>query len=548
MINLTKLSNRRQGAALALLLAIQIALVLAAASRAAGEHNEFLPEGGLYMPTVQSTPNDPDVAGHNCRYGIAVLGNGQLDWLEEFAAGWHLNFGVYSLPASNGAEFVPIVRVEQNKTPEGVYLPSYTVIPELNDDNLGHQIDLRPGALWIVGNEVDRGPDPGMIEGGQGDIFPALYAEAYHEVYHYIKERDPSAKVGISGLVEVTPGRLQYLDITWDTYRQLYGVNMPVDVWNMHLYILPEALPNGQPNGIANIALGTDPGLAIRESGLDPAQCPLDSVYCYAEHDDVSIFVDQVVAMRSWMRDRGLRDKPLILSEFSLLYPYIPSGQGCYLQDEYGNCFTPERVTAYLNATFDYLESAVDPELGYPLDENRLVQQWLWFSMNNTGYVGDVSDLVRDDQLTMVGQAFKDYVLARPMTLNLFPDRLSYTSAFTEGGTADVELWATLRNNGNDTPRGELKVTFYSDPFLTVEIGSYTIPAPGDYFAGATGCARNEIRASTTWNDLTAGVHQYWVKVDSNGQYSESNESDNVASGYAIVNPQRSLLPLVTGE
>ena len=54
------------------------------------------------------------------------------------------------------------------------------------------------------------------------------------------------------------------------------------------------------------------------------------------------------------------------------------------------------RLTSFLNGTVNYLESATDASLGYPLDGNRLVQQWMWFSVNTSG-AGSVANLVTDD-------------------------------------------------------------------------------------------------------------------------------------------------------
>ena len=34
------------------------------------------------------------------------------------------------------------------------------------------------------------------------------------------------------------PRRLQYLDLVWDNYLSTYGTEIPVDVWNVHIYIL----------------------------------------------------------------------------------------------------------------------------------------------------------------------------------------------------------------------------------------------------------------------------------------------------------------------
>ena len=300
--------------------------------------------------------------------------------------------------------------------------------PPLTDAGLGALVASQPGALWLVGNEPDRGPNPENCAGrDQDDTHPEIYAQAYHDTYQFIKSRDATARVAIAGLVEATPGRLQYLEKVWQTYQQRYQTKIPVDVWSMHLYILPEARPDGAPNGIANVALGTDPALAIRESGDQKERCADPGVYCWAEHDDLTTFAQQVVAMRTWMQQHGERDKPLIVSEYGQLYPFTGyddpvNPTRCFLMDEYGKCFTQARVTSFLNRTFDYLESATDANLGYPQDGNRLVQQWMWYSVYTSG-LGNVSNLVTSDLrgLTQPGTAFRDTVASRPTYVNLVP-------------------------------------------------------------------------------------------------------------------------------
>lgn len=505
-------------------------------------------ETGRDQSTVPASNVDDTIAESglaNCRYGVASLSGSHMDWVDELGAGWYLNFSPISLPAPNDAEFVPVIKIKQNKTPSGQYLPAYTVTPSLTDTELGITIDNNPGALWVVGNEVDRGPDPGEIESPQGDTFPEIYAQAYHQVYHYIKQRDPTAQVAISALVQVTPGRLQYLDIVWDTYLDMYGGSIPVDVWNMHLYVLPEVNADGDPNGIATVALGSDPAVAKREGGGDPAQCPLDDVYCFAEHDDLSIFEDQIYDMRRWMLDHGQRNKPLILSEFSLLYPYeVDPGGTCFLQDEFGECFTPERVVDFLNGTMSILESLGYPGLGYPPDNNRLVQQWLWFSVSNVGNTGYVSDLMQDGQLTVVGEVFQDIVLSNTSYVNLLPSSVSNPTADSVNGLADVTLTVTIRNNGNKTAEDSFFVTFFKDPELTQVIGWAEVPAPSSSNQGMTGCARREISVSTVWEDLPSGIYPYWVKVDSSQNIPETDENDNVGSGLVMIDPIRSFLPV----
>ncbi len=74
------------------------------------------------------------------------------------------------------------------------------VYPALTEASLGNLVRAMPGSIWIVGNEPDRGPSPGSCsQGAQGDTFPEVYARAYHDVYAFIKQRDPSARIANAG-------------------------------------------------------------------------------------------------------------------------------------------------------------------------------------------------------------------------------------------------------------------------------------------------------------------------------------------------------------
>lgn len=534
------LTSRYQGVTRFLLICALIGLPLIARS----ESGELVQEPRAYLPFIGLSQAIP-LPYPNCRYGTSPRTLDQLDWLPELGAGWFLTFGG-SVQGPEGIEAVRVIWVEQDKDDDGNYLPGYWTSPELTDASLGALIGTNPGGLWIVGNEVDRGPDPGEINSPQGDTFPEIYALAYHDVYHFIKQRDPTAQVGIAGLVEVTPGRLQYLDLVWESYLEQYGNSIPVDVWNMHLYILPEARPDGQPNGIANVALGTDLALAIRESGNDSAVCADDDIYCWAEHDSLSLFAEQIVAMRTWMKEHGQQNTPLLLSEFSILYPFEnfddpDNPTYCFLQDEYGNCFTETRVSKWMSETFAFLESATSPELGYSLDGNRLVQQWNWYSVN-TQAVGYVSNLVTNDltELTEIGRVFLNSAATQPAQVNLLPDQVAYPVGFSTAptGTTSVTISASVRNNGNTEVTTPFTVTFYSDSELAQPIGSSTISSLG-------GCARTAASAMTTWAGLSTGLHRYWVRIDSHQTIRESREGDNIAQGFVLVNPNQTFLPAV---
>lgn len=496
----------------------------------------------------------PDGAAENvanCRYGVTTEnGTDLVDWVDDFGAGWYLDFLFYSPPASNGAEYVGVIYVEQDKDGAGNYLPSVTVTPPLTEGGLGPVIDRNPGRLWIIGNEVDRGPNPdGGL--GQGDTFPEPYARAYHDAYQFIKGRDPTALVAISGLVEVTPGRLQYLDLVWQAYDDLYQTTMPVDVWNMHLYILPEVTPGGQPNGVANVALGTDPALGIRESGGFSDRCELSDVYCVSEHDSITAFEEQVVAMRSWMRDHGQQQKPLIISEYSILYPYYGSNnQPCALKDEDGKCFDLHRVAMFMGETFNYLEQAIDPDLGYSLDNDRLVQQWLWYSIYRPG-LGHASNLItrgKPAQLTPAGQLFQQTTFSSMHHVNLLPGLVNnpIVPVSSVGSTITATLTLAVFNNGTQRLDVPFQVAFYRDPDLKDQIGVATVPGPENNGPGMTGCAIRHINATVEWPDLPVGQHAFWVKIDYLDQIEESDKSDNVTSGTVTVNPFGSFLPALT--
>jgi hypothetical protein len=452
--------------------------------------------------------------------------------IQSLGGGHYLDFSAH-VPTfqPDAMEFVQMIRVRQNKTITGMYLPGYTTMPPLTDTagGLGSIIANTPGSLWLVGNEPDRGPD---IPGGpaQDDTFPEVYAQVYHDVYYFIKQRDPTAQVAVAGLVEVTPGRLQYLEIAWDTYAALYGEAMPVDVWNMHIYILPEKY------GPANIALGTNPALAYTWALTHTAG--VTNAYTYGDHDNLAIFDSQVRRMRQWMKDHGQQDKPLLLSELGLLYDEN-------VTDEFGVNFTAPRAATFLTKAFSYLATTSDVNLGMPSDKNRLVQQWVWFSVNYP--LGHISNLItKTTPLTLApaGQKFKANVATRPLISNLLPRSASGAAPLVTPDNTSVTATLSIQlvNNGNRLATAPLTVTFYSDAALTQVINSTVITD------GVPGCARRRVAANVMWLDLGVGLHPYWAKVDSSNAVAESSEADNVMAGQVFVGTRRLYLPVVANK
>jgi len=283
----------------------------------------------------------------------------------------------------------------------------------LSQGELGSAVESNPGSLWLIGNE------PECVH--QGNSTPEQYAELYHELYWFIKGTDPTARIAVGGVVQPTPLRLEWLDRMLDHYRTTFGPSMPVDVWNIHNMILPE-VRGGWGSEIPR--------------GLDDA---LGSPYTMEDNASIDLFTSHVVAFRTWMREHGERDKPLLISEYGVLMPV-----------EYG--FTVERVNAFMTATFDYLLSACDEELGYPADGNRLVQRWAWFSLNEKpwdaesgeGFNGALFDhrhAAYPGVLTEHGEHFAEYTSAlgrAPITREVPTLETTHTPVLEPAATPSV--------------------------------------------------------------------------------------------------------------
>ena len=508
------------------------------------------------------TQNDSDVTvpepsaataatAPNCRYGVTASAKG-ANQLAAMKIGWVVSFGAREpswLPEN--VTHTPMIRLKQNRDAEGRRQPSYTASPAYTESGLGRYIRSNPGAVWIVGNEVDR-------IFWQDDLMPDVYAIAYHDAYQFIKQMDPTAKVAVSGLVLVSPGRLQYLDLVLDAYRQRYGAPMPVDVWTFHAYIFPERnedydhAEGGRPV-FASIANGTDRNLAL----LNPlwvrpleerlALCERDDYVCVHEHDSADIFMQQVVAMRTWMKARGYQNTPLQLTEWSLLHPYNVDASGACTTviDERGNCFTPPRVTQFMERTVQYLESAIDPNLGFPLDGNRLVQQWAWFALDDADlgdFIAGNPSLLLDPitgMPTQMGNKYRDLIQQSTTQPNLVIEQVfsDMVDIDPQTGAAVAQLKVSIRNNGNTPTTEPFDVKFYRDAGLTQEIGRATVPA------GLDGCAVNSVIAAIEWEEMVdEGAYRYWVEVDG------ENAVDAVAppsptSAVVLVNLTRLFLP-----
>jgi len=319
------------------------------------------------------------------RFGVAQVRRGLTNYdsygIASMRFGWYVNFGVTANPSTPyGMEYVPTVRVKQDKLASdgsttncrvGPYYKtpySYTVSPSVSQ--IQSVASSHPGMTWLIGNEMDA-VDKATSGGGcsrQDEMLPELYAQAYHDLYSAIKSADPTAQVAIGGMIEFTDLRRQYLDRVWAEYINLFGETMPVDVWNIHLYVLQEVKGSW----------GADIPPGFNETSGAP--------YTLLDHKDFTKAWAQIVSLRTWMKERGQQNKPLIITEYGVLFPAwvecpaYPDTTGCP--------FTPEQVRdSIMYPSFNAFLNQTDTDIGYPADGNRLVQRWNWFSVDyDLGY------------------------------------------------------------------------------------------------------------------------------------------------------------------
>ena len=147
---------------------------------------------------------------------------------------------------------------------------------------------------------------------------------------------------------------------------------MPVDVWNIHLYVLQERSCMKTPENCwgAEIPAGFSTELVGVEN------------YTIYDNNNFDLAWAQIVSLRLWMKVNGQQDKPLIISEYGVLLPTWFECNG-YPTDTTGCKFTPEKVRdMFMYPSFDKFLNYTDASLGYPKDDNRLVQRWNWFSID----------------------------------------------------------------------------------------------------------------------------------------------------------------------
>ena len=475
----------------------------------------------LHEPLSDSPVSLSGAAYPNCRFGVG--GSTQAYSVTALNIGWSMDWLTQlNPPQPNGAEYFQVVRIKPAAGGSYVFTPPTATLQAIIDQN--------PGATWLIGNEPDSP--------AQDKLRPELYAQAYHQLYYLIKQRDASAQVAAGNIVQPTPLRMLYLDRVLSYYQRAYGERLPADMWSVHSYILREldpADPEAVPNGPLEVwGAYIPPGITATRGML----------YTYSQMFDPAIFRQRLLDFRAWMRDRGYGDKPLYITEFGTLFPYIPynadeAGPFNFV-DEYGVEMDEARSATFMTKTFNVLRQLTDATVGFAPDADRVVQRWLWYSVSDVSFGGPLFDPTTYVRRPL-GDVFANYTsaIARETDLVAVSVKAESQSPVISGERHTVTLKAIIANSGNVSVTPPITVAFYAGhPLTGTLIDSRVMTFP------LNGCGTTA-EVSATWTNLVTGVYPIYVTVKGAGFISETTLANNVVTGQVVLVPPQLYLPVI---
>jgi len=251
-------------------------------------------------------------------------------------------------------------------------------------EHIGRMVDANPGYLWFIGNEPEN---PCRLGGN----YSRDYARIYHDLYYFIKQRDPTSQVGIGGVVLPSQIRRDWLERVFTWYHADFGEVMPIDYWNVHDLLISEC-----PGEC------TDPYTSCPGQGCGGAHVPREfwcrtgDRYAETDQDRLDVFEQYLWDFRRWMATKPeAQNKPLVVSEMGVF------------AGVYDDSFPHERINQFMAGAFDFMLNAKDSAVGYAPDGGRLVQRWSWYSVNDVDFNGYLFD--RQGNITDFGLNMANY-------------------------------------------------------------------------------------------------------------------------------------------
>ena len=214
----------------------------------------------------------------------------------------------------------------------------FLVGPHFDREAVRMAIARHPGAWWLVGNEPN---DP-----FQDNLSPAAYAAFYQRFTELALSTDRSCRLVPAGLANAD---WRWAQAFLDSYVAQYKRAPTIAAWNIHNYM------------------------------LEPDRDQLD----------LQEFKERILSFRRWMTQVGDGNKPLMLTEFGVLFGTGLAGRPAE---------EPERVRVFVHEAVRWLA------------ETEHVQCWAWFA-NNTGgqFNGDL--YLDNGELSSFGIFYRDALL-----------------------------------------------------------------------------------------------------------------------------------------
>ncbi len=460
----------------------------------------------IFLPLIQDTSQYP-----NCRLGVGLVKNPLTTYAyKPLRLGWYVDWQAASTAPAANLEYYRTLRVHQNKL-GGLYLPSYTISPQLTmqPGGLGPLVQANPGQVWLIGNEPDR-------PYSQDDVMPEMYAQIYHDAYHFIKGIDPTARVANGALVQPTPLRLQYLDKVLVAYQLQFDAAMPIDVFNMHAYMIDEA---------------------YRKAGADvpPGSTVLTgTMFSEYDHLDATVFASLLTNMRQWMAARGYQQTPLVVSEYGALYPL-------WYLDDFG--LTQGDINQYLTDVNTWIDTARSTTYGYAPDDYRLVQRAAIYSLDDDGTFSqpDPDEILyrwgsflfhstTPYTRTATGSHFATLAgqIAPRIDLRPYSGAITNRVVMTETGLTTVTLRVAIANSGNTAPLDQVTVRFTEILTATQQHVSDVSVAPFQ------GCGSLQ-SVNVEWTALSPGYHTLRIEVDPKRAIPDIIRANNVMTTTVLI-------------